>query len=241
VPSGEVLELWRHPVKSMGGERLSATHIDATGVIGDRSHALFYEHKGERRRLNAGPAPDLLAWRAAYPFAPDASLKPGHTPVATVIAPDGHQHTWGDPRLLRALRAHLGRDVDFARDPGGAFQDVPQTVLLTFEASRRLLEEETGADVAARRFRSNIHIAADTEPFAELDWEGRTLEFERGVRLRLMHPCERCVIPTIDPETLDKRPELLRHLAREHATLFGIYAHVATGGRLQVGERVELV
>jgi uncharacterized protein len=240
VATGVVLELWRYPVKSMAGEGLASTHVDPGGVVGDRAHALTHEHKGERTCLTAREAPGMLGWSAAYPFAPDATLRPGAPPAVTVIAPDGRHHRWGDPRLQRALSTDLGRDVGFRREPGGALQDLPQTLLVTFEASRRALEAELGEGVDGRRFRPNVHIELEAEPFAELGWEGSTLSFAGGVRLRLLHPCERCVIPTIDPRTREKWPQLLRHLAREHATSFGINARVITGGRLQVGERVAL-
>ena len=58
------------------------------------------------------------------------------------------------------------------------------------------------------------------------------------MRLKLLHPCVRCVIPTIDPVTQRKSPHLMRHLAAAHDTTFGINARVVTGGRIGVGERV---
>ena len=57
--------------------RALASRLDARGVGGDRTHAVLHEHKGEWRPLTAREAPRLLAWRAAYPFAPDAGLRPG--------------------------------------------------------------------------------------------------------------------------------------------------------------------
>ena len=41
-----VLELWRYPVKSMQGERLTETSIGVTGVIGDRGWALVDNETG---------------------------------------------------------------------------------------------------------------------------------------------------------------------------------------------------
>jgi hypothetical protein len=81
-----------------------------------------------------------------------------------------------------------------------------------------------------------VHLELDAEPWAECGWEGRELAFAGGVRLRFLHPCERCVIPTIDPGTREKWPRLLRHLAAEHDTLFGINARVIAGGRIALGE-----
>jgi uncharacterized protein YcbX len=46
----------------------------------------------------------------------------------------------------------------------------------------------------------------------------------------------RCAIPTRDPVTTAKWPELLRHLDARHETLFGINARVVQSGRIAVGE-----
>ena len=37
---GRVREIWRYPVKSMGGERLSRCDIELNGIYGDRRWAL---------------------------------------------------------------------------------------------------------------------------------------------------------------------------------------------------------
>src|SRR4051794_28224028 len=80
VPAGTVTQLWRYPVKSMGGERLKSMRVDWRGAGGDRTHALLYEHKGAQKHLTAREAPGMLGWSAAYPFAPDAGLDPADPP-----------------------------------------------------------------------------------------------------------------------------------------------------------------
>src|SRR5919107_5620213 len=119
MPEGRVLELWRWPVKSMAGEEVRSLQLDDRGVGGDRTHAVLHHHKGEWKPLTAREAPRLLAWRAAYPFAPDASLAPADPPHAQVIAPGGGAYRWGDPRLRRALEEDLGRAIEPARDARG--------------------------------------------------------------------------------------------------------------------------
>src|SRR3712207_7693385 len=42
-----------HPVKSMRGEALRSTYVDAGGVLRDRAHALVHEHKGVVKPLTA--------------------------------------------------------------------------------------------------------------------------------------------------------------------------------------------
>jgi uncharacterized protein YcbX len=240
VVEGTVVDLWRYPVKSMAGERLRSTRLDGGGLVGDRAHALSFEHKGARRSLTAREAPRLLAWHAGYPFAADAALKPGGVAAAQVTDPSGRAFRWGDPRLRRALEADLGRALAFERAPDGSLQDLPRSVLVTTEASRRALESELGASVDLRRFRTNVHLDLDAAPWAEEGWEGAILRFDGGVQLRLLHPCERCVIPTRSPDDQGKWPELLRFLHDRHDQLFGINARVMAGGRVAVGATAEL-
>ena len=61
------------------------------------------------------------------------------------------------------------------------------------------------------------------------------------MRLKLLHPCERCAIPTRDPDTQVKWPELLRHLTAAHEQVFGINARVMTAGRVAAGEPVKVL
>jgi MOSC domain-containing protein len=241
VSQGRVLQLWRWPVKSTAGERVRSTRVDARGAGGDRTHAVLHEHKGEWKPLTAREAPRLLAWRAAYPFAPDAGLHPERPPYALVTDPDGeHSYSWDDPRLRTALTDDLGRPVRLRRDVAG-IQDLERSLLITTEATRAALAQELRTELDLRRFRTNLHLELDAPAWAEHDWEGGTVRFAGGVVLRLLHPCVRCAIPTRDPETQRKWPELLRHLDARHQTLFGINARVLQAGRIAAGESVEVI
>jgi len=84
-----------------------------------------------------------------------------------------------------------------------------------------------------------MHVVLDAEPYAEEEWEGRELTIADAT-FRLLHPCERCVIPTRDPDTTGKDPNILRWLTRHHAGLFGINARARGDGRIAVGDQVEL-
>jgi uncharacterized protein len=238
--SGTVAQLWRWPVKSMAGERVQALRVDGRGAGGDRTHAVLHEHKGELKPLTAREAPRLLAWRARYPFNVDGGIDPARPPLAVVAAPDGRSFRWGDPRLRHALTADLGRQVELKRDIHG-IQDTPRSLLITTEATLQALGDELHGPVDLRRFRPNLHLQLDAPGWAELGWEGCELAFAGGVRLRLLHPCERCAIPTRHPDTQIKWPYLLRHLHDHHEQNFGINARVLTGGRIAAGEAVELV
>jgi uncharacterized protein YcbX len=55
---GRVIEVWRYPVKSMGGEQLGQCMLGAHGVAGDRGWALRDELAGVPRHR----ASDLVYW-----------------------------------------------------------------------------------------------------------------------------------------------------------------------------------
>lgn len=234
---GTVARLWRWPVKSMAGERVDALRVDHRGAGGDRTHAVLHEHKGARKPLTAREAPRLLAWQAAYPL--DGALDPRQPPLATVTAPDGRRYRWDDARLPEALESDLGRPVWLERDVAG-IQDLPNTLLVTTQPTLDRLGKELGGAIDLRRFRPNLHLDIDAPGWAELGWEDAELAFEGGVRLQFLHPCERCAIPTRDPETQVKWPQLLKHLTAAHDMCFGINARVLTGGRVAAGEQLEL-
>jgi uncharacterized protein YcbX len=239
MTTGKIAQLWRWPVKSMAGERVQGMRLDGRGAGGDRTHAVLHEHKGEIKPLTAREAPQLLAWQARYPFNVDGALDPARPPYAIVTGPDGRSFRWGDPQLRHALNADLGRPVKLRRDLAG-MQDLGRSLLITTDATLQALGEELGGPIDLRRFRPNLHLELDAPGWAELDWEGRELVFAGGVRLQVLHPCVRCAIPTRDPDTQVKWPQLLKHLNAAHDQCFGINARVVTGGRIGAGVAVEL-
>jgi uncharacterized protein len=221
VASGRVQALARWPVKSLGGERLEAADLDVSGIIGDRRHTVVEVATGET--LTAAETPRLLTWTAT-----DAVVRDSR----------GREWAPGDAATCRALSAELQRTVTLRAHATGQ-QYHSGTVLITVESSRRALERELDSPVDLRRFRPNLHLDLDSEPFAELAWTGRHLRIGEAV-FDLLHPCDRCVIAARDPETGEKWPELLRHLSRHHELLFGIFAAPRGPARVTTGDRAEI-
>lgn len=236
--TGEVLELHRWPVKSLAGEPSRAVRVDGRGVAGDRTHALFDIHKGEPRRLTARQCPRLLLWSAAYPGAPDETARPESPPEPILTAPDGRRLTWGDADLPHHLTQDLGRAVTLHRDPAGQ-QDLERSVLVTTDATLRAVGRDVGRALDLRRFRTNAHVRLDAAPFAEEDWAGGRL-WIGDCELELLHPCRRCVIPTRDPDTVQRWAILLRWLFAHRAGVFGINARPAGPGMLRRGDPVRV-
>jgi MOSC domain-containing protein len=238
VPVGSVASLHRWPVKSLAGENADGLNLDPRGIAGDRAHALYDVHKGRPRRLTAREAPGMLRWHAAYDGVPGNALATDDVPLPTITAPDGTRFGWDDPDLPGALSDDLGREVTLRRDLT-LMQDLGNSILVTTQATLDRIATELGRDLDLRRFRTNIHVVLDAAAYAEESWEGRKLAVG-DVELHLLHPCERCVIPTRDPDTTAKDPNILRWLTREHQGLFGINARPRGDGTIAVGDQVEL-
>jgi uncharacterized protein YcbX len=235
VVTGTVLTLHRWPVKSMGGEPVETFALDRDGVAGDRAHVLYDIHRDAPRRLTARQAPRLLAWGASYG---DWDGAVGAMPPATLAAPDGRSLSWDDADLPAALADDLGRSVKLRVDPRGR-PDLRESVLVTTRATHEAIERELGRALDQRRWRTNVHVELDAPAFAEEGWEGRTLTIGAAT-FTLLHPCERCAIPTRDPDTQEKSADLLRHLFRAHGGLFGMNARALRPARIRGGDRVEV-
>ena len=112
-------------------------------------------------------------------------------------------------------------------------------VLLTSEASLAQLDawtDDATAPLDMRRFRPNVVVDGDV-PFAEEGWSHVDLG---GVRFRVASHCDRCVMTTIDPDTLTRGKEPIRTLAkhrrRDGKTWFGVRLVPTTPGTISVGD-----
>jgi uncharacterized protein YcbX len=126
---GVVQDLFRYPVKSMRGERLSAVDIGMHGVIGDRAYAL---REANGRVVTAKKWANMLAFSARY----EAPPAPGGLAPLCITLPDGRTIQAQAPDASATLSAVLGRPVVLERaqsdrpshaeiDPATVFGDVP--------------------------------------------------------------------------------------------------------------------
>jgi uncharacterized protein len=220
-------------VKSFAGERLDAVRLGGDGVHGDRAYAVT-KPGPNGAPVSARQAPGLLGWSAVYEGRDPAGVPP------VVVAPGGSHHEWSDEALPRLLEDSLGRPVRLARSRG-LNHDRPGTVLVTTEATRRAVESMLGISLDVRRFRTNLHLDLDAPAHAEEAWDGFELRLGGGAVLRLLEPCDRCVVTTYEPsEPSDRRPEVLRELQLRRGALFGIRAAVKRPGCVVEGEAVEV-
>ncbi|WP_310526126.1 MOSC domain-containing protein, partial [Nocardioides sp.] len=188
---------------------------------GDRVRAKV--HSNELQGIPAGPEAD--AWLRAATGRDDLHL------------------VWCDDPTRRTLNPAHSRAEDYT-----AYADA-YPVTIASEASLRQLNdwitegaldrgEEPPAPLPMQRFRPNLVVDGEA-PFAEDDWTGVTIG---EVRFRVAKPTDRCVMTTIDLESLRTGKEPIRTLARhrlvDHKTLFAIHLIPESTGRISVGDEV---
>jgi uncharacterized protein YcbX len=226
----EVGSLWRFPVKSMAGERVSALELEGHGVVGDRGWGV--------RDCAADVV--LTAKRCAALLEARAEVVDGTTRVAL---PGGESGEAGDPALDTVLSEWLGRSVvlepavpgeaadydDGFRGPPGRFVDGWPVHLVTTATL-------DGDD--ERRYRANVVVAAEGEPFLEDGWLDRTVEIGEA-RLDVRKRCGRCVMVTRAQPGLSEDRSRLRRLRGRDGRL-GVYLRIARPGVLREGDEVVL-
>jgi MOSC domain-containing protein len=114
-PIGFVQELWRYPVKSMQGERLSTALLTERGLLGDRAYAIVDQVTGyvasakHPRKWRA-----LLQCQARYAETPQPSRP---LPPIWIILPNGEQISSAHPHIHQILSDVLGHPVLLVADP----------------------------------------------------------------------------------------------------------------------------
>ena len=103
---GTVNQIWRYPVKSMGGEQIESASVDANGVAGDRGWAVREVEADETR--SARQIPKLLHFRASYTSEPTLDAR---SPSLAITTPDDAAIDSSQVDRDAALSNAVGRPV----------------------------------------------------------------------------------------------------------------------------------
>lgn len=221
-----VADLWRYPVKSLGGERVRRLALEPRGVIGDRRWAVT----GADGRIGSGKTtrrfrrmPGLLSLQAGTDG--DGSV--------WVCLPDGSRRAVTDPRVAALISTLVGEAVTLSEEGTVPHLD-DSPVHLVATGAVTSLEEELGAGpIDVRRFRPNVVVEAADDG----GWSGRVLRLG-GAVIEIEKPTVRCVMVTMAQPGVERRLALLGELERRHAGRFGQYARVVRPGMVAVGDPV---
>jgi uncharacterized protein YcbX len=189
-----------------------------------------------RRPPNLSAA-EALAPGGVTPVYPD--------PVETAVdveLPDGVKLSIDDPGLLRRLRDGLSdrHNLRLVRSDRAMTDCRPISLFNVWTAAQ--LGNEIGTAVDRRRFRANIY--ADflfQQPFGENELVGRTVRIGPKATFAVLDRDPRCKMITLDPDTAEMNPAVMRCVAREHGGTAGIYAAVLIEGTIEVGDEIILL
>ena len=237
-----VAELWRYPVKSMQGERLSEVLVGPTGLAGDREWAVV--DTGTGLALTGRRAPELLFAQATI-VDDDVRIT---LPDGSVAADDDALSVWLDrPVALRRATATtsgrfeigLAEGDDADRDPSVQWYEWEGPVG-TFHDSTRTQVSIIGAATVGtwnmRRFRPNVVIDGTGED----EWVGSAVQIG-DVTLSVVKQIDRCVMTTrAQPGGIDRDVDVLRTIIRDRANNLGIGARVRTPGLILVGDTIQV-
>ncbi len=227
-----VLELWRYPVKSLGGERLESVEVSEVGLKGDRAWGLF--EPSSNTVLTARRAPELL-------FA--SARMVGDEVVITL--PDGTE-TNDDS----ALTSWLGREVTLVRptDEGATYEnplDVEhdadwvswQGPAGSFHDSKRSQISLVGRDSLEgrdiRRFRSNVVV----EGGGEDRFVGSQMKLGTAL-LDITKQIDRCVMVTRPQPGLERDLDVFRDLVKRRNNLLSVGALVIEAGTVSLDDEL---
>jgi len=126
--------------------------------------------------------------------------------------------------------------------PRGTYFDAFSLHLLTTAWLDDLSAKNAAARFDRRRFRPNFLIEPEPRRTGkvELEWCGRELRVG-DMTAKIEMPVVRCSMTTQPQADLPKDPSVLRTIVRDSDQNVGVYASVASPGRVRVGDAVEFL
>ncbi len=224
---GVVAALWRYPVKSMAGERLTEAAVGERGLDGDRLYAVhdpdgkFGSGKNSRRFRRM---PGLHAFAARYD---------GDVPVVTF--PDGRVLRGSE--ITTEIADVLGLPgVELAKEADVPHHDEAPLHLVTTSSLAWLAERAPGVALDERRFRANVLLDTGSAPeLTEEAWVGKRIRLGE-VELEVLRKAVRCVMVGLPADGLPAAPGLLKTISDVNDVTFGVQTRVVRGGTLRLGD-----
>lgn len=264
-----VSELYRYPVKSCRAQSLQASPVGLLGLEGDRRWLVVEEGNGRFLTQRAWPLLSQLS--ATVAASGDLLLEtPGQAPLLVAVPADDEDlrgvTIWrdtlrvpdaGDAAALW-LSQLLGKPVRLVYCPEPRARYLPSgyglnsdraafpdgfPLLLIGQGSLDELSRRVGRAMEMLRFRPNL-VVQGSAAFAEDGWKRIRIG---DVEFRVVKPCSRCILTTIDPQTgersADREPlaTLQQYRAQADGAMFGQNLVNDANGRLEVGMPVTIL
>lgn len=208
-----ISEIWRYPIKSLRGEKISQAEITVNGIPGDREIAVI---GSDGRIITSRTKFRLLGLRGEL----------GSNGVATI-----NGLPWDSEEALRLVNEAAGGGTRLERIPQPQAFDILPLLVATDGAAEFL-------HIDHRRLRPNIMLANVPE-LEERHWPGRTIKIGE-VRILAEQLRGRCVMTTYDPDTLEQDRGVLKNIVSKLGGTAALDCSVITPGVVRVGDSVEI-
>ena len=243
----KLVDIWRHPIKSHGRERLTRVDLSAGQTLPwDRAWAVAHE-KSQSDGSTWAPcmnftrtakAPKLAAIEAnwdesshemtlTHPDRPDLKFDPdqqeGQNKFLDWSAPLVPKERAQSARLVRSKERGM-TDTDYA------------TISIGNLASHRSVEQKMGRKLSPKRWRCNLWLDG-LAPWEEFDWVGKSITIG-NVTFEVTEPVERCLATTANPETGLRDADTLGVLDTWGHRNFTIYAVAQNDGMITLDDQV---
>lgn len=237
---GEIIEIWRYPVSSLGGEMLSSAVLGSDGIAFDRAWCVCDAATG------APAAPEKeLRWRPALFL----SSRLGEDQRPEIGFPGDDWMPVDDDVLAERLGDHFGFAVDvrpYARNaddegPTATNRYLPSPLHLITTDGLKHLATLAGTDtVSSRRFRPNVVIETHgLQGFPEKAWVTERLNLGDALVVGY-EETRRCGMTLTPQPELPENPDILRSILRHNRRNFGIYCTIEAPGMIATGDSASL-
>lgn len=233
-----------------------------SGIYGDRCYA--FKNSAARKGfpyLNANVQQQMLLYRPVFRHPERASkppnlteavsIAPGVTPAngdaedmeLDVVTPSGEIVPVDDPALIKLLGEGISEknQLKLVRSDR-ALTDCRPVSLISLQTIRQI-ESELSMPIDKRRFRANIYFnfTSKSSGFAEGDFVGRRLRIGSKATIMVLERDPRCKMISLDPDTSEHNPEVLRKVAQAHGNFAGVYCAVLVEGLLRKDDLIEMI
>ncbi|GHA50097.1 GTP-binding protein [Amylibacter ulvae] len=250
---GNVTNLWRHPVKGVGGEELQSVALAAGKTMPlDRHWAIAHEDS----KFNF----DAPEWARCMNFARGAR---GHSLMAVTSQFDeiSGKHRFSHPDLDDLLAdpdnaTDAAALVEWVRKISNPNRSLPKQVVsvagrgmtdsgtaslsILSNASLAALSEKCGEELHQRRFRANVWVDR-FDAWEEFNWLGKTIRIG-DAEFEITKPVERCLATTVNPATGISDVDTLGTLKSNWGHInFGVFGVVTKSGTICANSKIEIL
>ena len=256
---GKIDSIWRYPVKSMRGEELDEAFVAFAGLMGDRLYGVI---KGGGNPgfpwHTAREQESLLLYQPRYKNQ-TATLKPEHLAAAQGMAPginplypeteqfsvdvetpEGETYSLGDGSFLEHLKTVSEDQTLSLKFTQRSQYDCRPLSLFSLQMSD-VLTQELAMEIDKRRFRANLYVDWNEDKPYETELVGKRLKIGEMLEITVLERDPRCKMITLDPDTSEANPEIVKHVNKAHSGFAGVYGAVLVEGVLKAGDSIQVL